>query len=160
MGRTSGVCVPDNAGCADTEIDYTTSDPNKTFILRTDTSNDGIGAVLMQKHDGKPYPVNYGSKKLTAAERNYSTIERECLAIVWGVKKFELYLQGVPFVLQTNHHRLNYLNSAMFVHARVMRWAMYLQNFNMRGFFITGSQNVGADYMSRVVHIFISISPS
>ena len=72
-------------------------DVKRTFILRTDASIDGVGAVLMQAHDGKPYPVSYGSKKLTAAERNYSTIEKECLAIVWGVKKFELYLQGVPF---------------------------------------------------------------
>ncbi|KAK3767536.1 hypothetical protein RRG08_003968 [Elysia crispata] len=124
---------------------------NKTCILRTDASNDGIGAVLMQEHDGKPYPVSYGSKKLTAAERNYSTVEKECLAIVWGVKKFELYQQGVPFVLQTDHHPLNYLNSAKFVNTCVMRWAMYLQNFNMRLEYIKGSQNVGADNMSRVV---------
>ena len=79
-------------------------DPKRTFILRTDASNDGVGAVLMQVHDGKPYPVSYGNKKLTAAERNYSTIEKECLAIVWGVKKFELSLQGVPFVLQTDQN--------------------------------------------------------
>ena len=50
---------------------------NRTFIFRTDASNVGISAVLMQEHDGKPYLVNYGSKKLTAAERNYSTIEKE-----------------------------------------------------------------------------------
>ena len=126
-------------------------DPKRTFILRTDASNDGVGAVLMQVHDGKPYPVSYGSKKLTAAERNYSTIEKECLAIVWGVKKFELYLQGVPFVLQTDHQPLNYLNSAKFINSRVMRWAMYLQNFNIKLECIKSSENVGADYMSRTV---------
>ena len=107
--------------------------------------------MLMQVHDGKPHPVSYGSNKLTAAERNYSTIEKECLAIVWGVKKFELYLQGVPFVLQTDHQPLNYLNSAKFINSRVMRWAMYLQNFNIRLECIKGSENVGADYMSRAV---------
>ncbi|KAK3766996.1 hypothetical protein RRG08_058911 [Elysia crispata] len=115
MDRASGACVPDNANCADTEIDSTTSGPEQDLQIRTDASNDGIGAVLMQKHDGKPYPLSYGSKKLTAAEKNYSTIEKECLAIVWGVKKFELYLQGVPLE------------------------------------YIKGSQNVGADCMSRVV---------
>ena len=90
-------------------------DPKRTYILRTDASNDGVGAVPMQVHDGKPYPVSYGSKKLTAAERNYSTIEKECLAIVWGVKKFDLYLQGVHFLLQTHYQTLNYLNSAKFI---------------------------------------------
>ena len=88
---------------------------------------------------------------MAAAERNYSTVEKEYLTIVWGVKKFELYLQGVQFVLQRDHHPLNYLNSAKFVNARVMRWAMYFQNFNMRLEYIKGSQNVGADYMSLVV---------
>ena len=126
-------------------------DPKRTFILRTDASNGGVAAVLMQVQDGKPYPVSYGSKKLTAAERNYSTIEKECLAIVWGVKKFELYLQGVPFVLQTDHQPLNYLNFAKFINSRVMRWAMYLQNFNIKLECIKGSENVGADYMNRAV---------
>nr|KAG5686665.1 hypothetical protein BaRGS_031375 [Batillaria attramentaria] len=126
-------------------------DPKKTFVLRTDASNDGVGAILMQEHEGKLHLVSYGSKKLSSAERKYSTIEKECLAIVWEVKKFQLYLQGVPFVLQTDHQPLNYLNSARFTNARIMRWAMFLQNFEMRLESIKGSQNVGADYLSKVV---------
>ena len=78
-------------------------DPAKTYFLRTDASNNGIGAVLMQTHDEKLFPVCYASKKLSSAERNYSTIEKQCLAIVWGIKRFHLYLYGVPFVLQTDH---------------------------------------------------------
>ena len=126
-------------------------DPSKTFILRTDASNEGVGAILMQEHDGKLHPVSYASKKLSGAEKNYSTIEKECLAIVWGVRRFELYIQGVPFVLQTDHQPLNYLNSAKFANARIMRWAMYLQNFDMKLDSIKGSQNFGADYLSRVL---------
>ena len=57
-------------------------------------------------------------------------------------------------MLQTDHHPFNYLNFAKFVNARMMRWVMYLQNFNMRLEYINGSQNVGADYMSPVVQIF------
>ena len=76
-------------------------DPAKTYFLRTDASNSGIGAVLMQKHDEKLFPVCYASKKLTGAE-----IEKECLAIVWSIKRFHLYLQGVSFVLQTDHEPL------------------------------------------------------
>ena len=89
-------------------------DPGETNFLRTDASDSGIGAVLMQEHDGKLFPVCYGSKKLSSAERNYSTIEKECLAIVWGFKRFHLYLYGVPFVLQTDHEPLKYMNSAKF----------------------------------------------
>ncbi|KAK7092911.1 hypothetical protein V1264_008587 [Littorina saxatilis] len=106
--------------------------------------------MLMQEHGGKPFPVSYASKKLSGAEKNYSTMEKECLAIVWGIKKFELYLQGVKFVLQTDHKPLTYLNSAKFVNNRIMRWVMYLQNFDMRVESIKGSDNVGADFLSRV----------
>ena len=78
----------------------------------------------MQKHVGKLFPVCYASKKLSSAECNYSTIEKECLAIVWGFKRFHLYLYGVPFVLQTDHEPLKYMNSAEFANGRLMRWAV------------------------------------
>ena len=100
-------------------------DPAKTYFLRTDASNNGIGVVLMQTHDEKLFPVCYGSKKFSSAERDYSTIEKECLAIVWGIKRFHLYLYGVPFVLQTDHEPLKYMDSAKYTNARLMRWAMY-----------------------------------
>ena len=124
-------------------------DPVKTYYLQTDASNTGIGAVLMQKHDEKLFPVCYASKKLSSAERNYSTIEKECLAVVWGIKRFHLYLYGVPFVLQTDHEPLKYMNSAKFANGRLMRWAMFLQSYTFRVEAIKGSENVGADYLSR-----------
>ena len=102
-------------------------DPPKTYFLRTDASNNGIGAVMIQRHDEKLFPVCYASKKLSSAEHNYSTIEKECLAIVWGIKRFHLYLYGVPFVLQTDHEPLKYMDSAKYTNARLMRWAMFLQ---------------------------------
>ena len=126
-------------------------DPAKTFVLRTDASDEGIGAVLLQEFDGKFFPVSYASKRLSPAERNYSVIEKECLAIVWAVRKYELYLQGVKFVLQTDHHPLRYLDSAKFLNTRVMRWALFLQNFNMRIDAIPGKLNIGADFLSRAV---------
>ena len=104
----------------------------------------------MQEHDGKLFPVCYGSKKLSNAERNYATIKKECLAIVWGFKRFNLYLYGVSFVLQTDHKSLKYMNSPKFANGRLMRWAMFLQSYNFRVEAIKGSENVGADYLSRV----------
>ena len=76
---------------------------SKPFILRTNASNCGLGATLMQQHDERLYPVAYASKKLAPAETKYSTLEKECLGIVWGITKFRLYLAGKPVILQTNH---------------------------------------------------------
>ena len=124
-------------------------DPAKTYFLQTDASDSGIGAVLMLEHDGKLFPICFGSKKLFSAERNYSTIEKGCLAIVWGFKRFHLYLYGVPFVLQTDHEPLKYMNSAKFANSLLMRWAMSLQSYNFRVEAIKGS-DVGEDYLNRV----------
>ena len=93
-------------------------DPAKTYFLLMDASNNGIGAVLIQRHDEKLFPVCYARKKLS--ERNYSTIEKECLSVVWGIKRFHLYLYGIPFVLQTEHEPLKYMNSAKFANGRLM----------------------------------------
>ena len=125
-------------------------DPAKEYVLRTDASDDGLGAVLMQEHEGKFHPVVYASKKLLKAEKNYSTIEKECLAMIWGIRKFERYLQGVKFRLQTDHRPLTHMNTAKFVNSRIMRWAMYLQNFDMTVESIKGTDNIGADFLSRV----------
>ena len=125
-------------------------DSAEPFVLRTDASDVGIGAVLMQDHDGKLFPVSYASRKLSPRECKYSTIERECLAIVWAIQKFRVYLYGREFVLQTDHQPLIYLNRAKFLNDRIMRWAMFLQSYAMRIESIKGSENVGADYLSRV----------
>lgn len=125
-------------------------DSSKPFVLRTDASDVGIGAVLMQDQEGKLFPVSYASRKLSPRERKYSTIKRECLAIVWAIQKYRVYLYGREFVLQTDHQPLIYLNRAKFLNDRIMRWAMFLQSYAMRIESIKGSENVGADYLSRI----------
>ena len=67
-------------------------DDEKQLVLRTDASDRGIGAALMQEHDGQLRPIAYQSKKLNGAEGQYATVKKECLATVWGVRKFERYL--------------------------------------------------------------------
>ena len=128
-------------------------DHSRPFVLRTDASNCGLGAALMQKHGEKYYPVGYRSKKLTPAESRYSTMEKECLAIVWGVTKFRLFLAGKPFVLQTDHQPLAFLNKAKFQNDRIMRWALALQGYDFRVEDIPGVDNVVADYLSRLIDI-------
>ncbi len=85
-------------------------DCQQQFLLQTDASDVGIGAVLLQKHSEKNFPVAYASRKLLQRERAYSTIERECLAIVWAIQKFQTYLYGREFVLETDHQPLTYLS--------------------------------------------------
>ena len=122
----------------------------KDFVLRTDASDIDIGAALMQEQDGKLFPVSYASRKLLSREQNFSTIERECLAIVWAVQKFHMYLCGRRFAIQTDHRSLAYLDKAKFLNSRIMRWAMVLQQYDFRIVSIKGKDNVEADYFSRV----------
>ena len=81
----------------------------------------------------------------------YSTIEKECLVVMWSIKIFDMYLYGARFMLQTDHEPLKYMNSAKFTNNQLMRWAMFLQSNNMKVEAIKGSDNVGADYLSRVL---------
>ena len=74
------------------------------FVLQTDASDVGVGAVLLQEFEGEGrLPIAYASKKLLPREKKYSTIEKECLGIIWGIEKFRKYLYGVEFLLETDH---------------------------------------------------------
>ncbi|XP_021346938.1 uncharacterized protein LOC110446222, partial [Mizuhopecten yessoensis] len=124
-------------------------DLNEDFILRTDASDTGLGAVLLQIEEGLKLPVAYASRKLLQRERNYAVVEKECLAIVWAVQKFEQYLYGKEFVLETDHQPLTYLQRSKTANGRLMRWALLLQPYRFRIQAIRGSDNIGADYLSR-----------
>ena len=80
-----------------------------TFTLATDASDVGLGAVLSTANGAV---VKYASRILTKAEKSYATIEKECLAIVWATRKFRHYLIGAPFIIQTDHKPLEWLESS------------------------------------------------
>ena len=124
-------------------------DKNKEFCLRTDASNVGIGALLLQYWDGIPFPIHYISRKLLSAEKNYATVERECLAIIWAIEKFKYYLYGKQFIIETDHMPLQYLKSLKGKNDRLVRWSLALQPYNYRVVYIKGSENHGADFLSR-----------
>jgi len=84
-------------------------------------------------------------------ESHYSTIEKECLAIVWAIQKFQNFLYGKSFVLETDHQPLEYLGKSQFQNGRLMRWALALQQYRIRIRAIKGSDNIGADFLSRHV---------
>ena len=122
---------------------------SQVFIVQTDASDRGLGAVLLQEEGDHKFPVAYASRKLKPSEEHYSTIEKECLDIVWSIQKFHRYLFGKEFILETDHHPLVYLNKTKLVNSRLMRWALSLQPYRFRIVAIRGKDNVGADYLSR-----------
>lgn len=123
---------------------------SQEFILQTDACDTGIGAILLQEEGSMRMPISYASRKLKASERNYSTIEKECLAIVWAIHKFQRYLYGKQFLLETDHMPLTYLQRSKATNARLMRWSLSLQPYRFRIVAIKGKENVGADYLSRM----------
>ena len=125
-------------------------DLSREFILQTDASEVGLGACLLQDFDGQKSPVAYASKKLTKSELNYSVIEKECLALVWAIRKFHVYLYGKDFILETDHQPLVYLRQSKMENGRLVRWALALQPYECKIRAIKGSQNVCADYLSRL----------
>ncbi|XP_075737410.1 uncharacterized protein LOC119162224 [Rhipicephalus microplus] len=125
-------------------------DFERPFVLRTDASDRGIGAVLLQEHEQILHPVAYASRKLLPREVAYSTVEKEALALVWGVEKFQVFLYGRRFLVQTDHEPLKFIQGAKCSNGRVLRWSLKLQQYSFRVQHIKGSENVGADYMSRV----------
>ena len=126
-------------------------DYEKQFVLRTDASDRGIGAVLLQEHENKLHPIAYQSRKLQNAELNYSVVEKECLATVWGVQKFERYLYGKHFILETDHQPLKFLQRNP-SNPRLMRWSLQLQPYDFHVRVIPGKDNHGADYLSRAIY--------
>lgn len=129
-----------------------TPDFDRPFILQTDASQFGIGAVLSQFDDNNiERPVCYLSKKLKPAEINYSTIEKECLAIAWAVTALEYYLLGRKFTIQTDHKPLVWLEKVKGTNRRLLRWSMELSRFCFETCYRRGYMNGNADALSRSV---------
>ena len=124
-------------------------DFSKTFTLQVDASNTGLGAALTQIHDGKEVVIAYASRLLSDPEQNYSTTEKECLALVWATKKFKPYLEGYHFTAVTDHIALKWLLKLHEPSGRLARWVMELQQYDFDVKYRKGSLNRVADALSR-----------
>lgn len=123
---------------------------NRPFVLQTDASDRGIGAVLSQDGaDGQEHPIAYLSRKLLTREVSYSAVEKECLAIVWGVQKLHTYLYGRSFTIQTDHQPLRWLNQIRDKNQRLLRWSLTLQQYRFVMEHRSGAANRNADGLSR-----------
>ncbi|CAF1080795.1 unnamed protein product [Brachionus calyciflorus] len=127
-------------------------DLKKKFVLETDASNTGIGAVLNQKKDGVLRPIAYFSKPLNKAQRNYSTTEKELLAIVLAVEHFHQYLYGQEFEIITDHQPLSWLLSCKNPNSRLARWLIRINNYTFTIVYRSGKTHTNADALSRWDH--------
>ena len=122
----------------------------REFLLETDASGIGIGAVLAQKgEDGITRPNAYASRTLQPHEKNYGVTELEALAVVWAVKHFRPYLYGHRCTVLTDHEALKSLLNTPHPSGKLARWGMAIQELDLNIIYRPGKQNRNADALSQ-----------
>ncbi|KAM2671207.1 hypothetical protein EV1_007043 [Malus domestica] len=121
------------------------------FELMCDASDYAIGAILGQRKNKLPHVIYYASRTLNNAQLNYSTTEKELLAVVFALDKFRSYLIGTKVIVFTDHAALKYLFTKKEAKPRLIRWMLLLQEFDIEIKDKNGSDNVVADHLSRLV---------
>ena len=123
---------------------------NLDFILDTDASGEGLGAVLSQVIEGREHVIAYASRVLTKSERKYCATRREMLALVWATRHFRPYLYGRRFTLRTDHNSLRWLHNFKEPEGQVARWLELLSEFDYTVIHHRpGAQHQNADSLSR-----------
>ena len=131
------------------------------WILRTDASDNGCGGVLIQLRPDpvieviKREPIAFVSHKFSEQAFKWDTISKECFGMVYCVKKLQYYLHAKNFTLETDHQNLRFLEKS--VVPKLIRWKLYLQSFSFDLRHIKGSENVVADWQSRLYLMFSAI---
>nr|GEY13180.1 reverse transcriptase domain-containing protein [Tanacetum cinerariifolium] len=138
------------------EIDATYNDPEgdililEPFELMCNASDFAVGAFLGQRIEKHFRPIHYASKTMTEAESNYTTTEKEMLAVVYAFEKFRSYLIMNKSIVYTDHLALKYLFAKKEAKARLLRWILLLQEFDFKVVDTKGAENYTADHLSRL----------
>ena len=132
-------------------------EPAKPLVITTDASSTGMGAVLSHPHPqgGMDRPIAFASRSFSSAERNYSQLDKEARAVLFGVTKFHQFVYGRPFVVKTDHQPLLGLLSPEkalphTVSPRLLRWRLQLSGYQYRLQYTPGKQIANADGLSRL----------
>nr|GEW30235.1 reverse transcriptase [Tanacetum cinerariifolium] len=123
---------------------------DQPFELMCDASDFAVGAVLGQRVEKHFRPIHYASKTMTQAETNYTTTEKEMLAVVYAFEKFRSYLIMNKSIVYTDHFALKYLFAKKDAKARLLRWILLLQEFDFKVIDTKGAKNYAADHLSRL----------
>nr|GEZ41972.1 reverse transcriptase domain-containing protein [Tanacetum cinerariifolium] len=127
------------------------------FELMCDASDFAIGAVLGQRHEKHFKPIHYASKMMNDAETNYTTTEKEMLAVVYAFEKFRSYLITKKSIVHTDHSDLKYLFAKKDAKARLLRWVLLLQEFDFKVLDTKGAENLAAVHLSRLVNPYENV---
>jgi hypothetical protein len=125
-------------------------DPNKQLYLQTDSSYIGVAAVIFQISDsGQINVLQFASRLVKGPEKNYSTVEIEAVALLFAMSKWQIYFLGRKFVIRTDNYALTFLKTCRPSNSRLIRFMLYLQQFDYETEHVKGSENFLADFLSR-----------
>eukprot|EP00253_Pinus_taeda_P009629 PITA_09629 len=120
------------------------------FHISSNASDTAIGVVLGQEENGLPYAIYFISKNMTPAELNYTVTEKEFLAVIYAINKFRHYITGYTTFVHTDHSAIKYLMNKSVTNARVTRWLLLLQEFDITIVDRPGKENVFDDFLSQL----------
>nr|GFA55199.1 reverse transcriptase domain-containing protein [Tanacetum cinerariifolium] len=130
---------------------------DQPFELMCDASDHAVGAVLGQRIEKHFRPIHYPSKTMNQAEANYTTTEKEMLAVVYVFENFRSYLIMNKSIVYTDHSALKYLFAKKDAKARLLRWILLLQEFDFKVIDTRGAENYAADHLSRLENQYENI---
>lgn len=150
--KTAFKAVKDVLSSAKVLVHY---DPKKQISLATDASPYGVSAIISHTDNNADRPIAYASRSLTSAEKNYSQLEREALAIIFGITKFHQYLYARQFTLWTDNKPLSLIlgpkkGIPVLAASRLQRWAVMLGAYSYDIKFRSAEKNGNADFLSRL----------
>ena len=125
--------------------------PNKTYIVYTDASDDACGAQLSQEHDGTEFPIAFLSHTFSETQHKWSTTKQEAFGVYYAITKWNYYLQGANIIVRNDHKPLARFLNGKNANNKVNRWSLELATYNITFEWISGAKNKAADCLSRLV---------